>query len=175
MRLLLVNVILAVLWVFLWSDLTLYTLAVGFGLGYGVLYLFTRVVRRDLLRDAYGQWIIDVVSFAIYFAKLLFKSNWETATEILTPGINVSPRIVRYEVTGMTDLEITTLSNCITLTPGTLVVDLREEAIEDAGDDEPSLRRWVYVHCLYAEDREKAIADLDQLRHTLLRKVFQRR
>ena len=195
MRLLLVNIILAMLWIFLWGDLTLYTLVVGLLLGYGVLYLFTRVVRRDMLRDAYGQRVTDLFSFGIYFTKLLFASNWETAKEILTPGMSVRPRIVRYEVTGMSDLQITTLSNAITLTPGTLVVDMRDEEPDDNPDETVTEelaegidpeddarpprprelgRRYIYVHCLYAEDREAAVAEIDELRRTMQRKVFNR-
>lgn len=164
--LLLVNVLLAMLWIFFWGDLSLYTLAVGFALGYSVLYLFTRVVDPTMLRDAYGQRIRDLVCFGWYFLRLLVRSNWETAVEIVTPGINVTPRIIRYDVTGMSDLRITTLSNAITLTPGTLVVDLRDDAAKS--------KRWLYVHCLYAVDRHEAYRDLHRLRLVMDRLVFRR-
>ena len=52
------------------------------------------------------------------------------------------------------------MANCITLTPGTLLVD--------ASDD----GRWLYVHCMYAEDRAKAIDGLRKLEDRLRREVF---
>ena len=170
--LLLINILLAVLWIFFWGDLSLYNLAAGFLLGYAVLYLFTRVKDPTLLRDAYGQRIRDLVCFGWYFTRQLFISNWETAREILTPGIGVSPRIIRYDVTGMSDLRITVLSNAITLTPGTLVVDLRDEFPE--AEDGQRGDRTLYVHCLYAKDEHEAYKDLHRLRLVMDRLLFRR-
>ena len=165
MTLFLVNVLLAALWVILWGDLSLYTIAVGFVFGYAVLWLFARTVNRGLLREAYGRRVIDLARFGGHFAWLLVKSNWQIAREVVTPGSGISPRIVRYEVTGLNDAQTTALSNAITLTPGTLVVDCR---------DSPDGRRHLYVHAIYAADRERAVADLDRLRRRMEREVFGR-
>ncbi len=163
MTLFFVNVLLAVLWVFLWGDLSLYTLLVGLVGGYVVLWLFTRVNGRRTLRDAYGQRLINLVRFTGYFLKLLVVSNLQIAREIVTPGQQMTPRFVRYEVTGMSDAQATAFANAITLTPGTLVVDARER--EDG-------RRFLYVHAMYAEDREAAVLSLGELRRRLEHDVF---
>ena len=168
MTLFLVNVLLAALWVILWGDLSLYTIAVGFAFGYAVLWLFARTVSRGgegAMREAYGRRVIGLVRFAGHFAWLLVKSNWQIAREVVTPGMGISPRILRYEVTGLNDAETTALSNAITLTPGTLVVDVR---------DSEGGRRHLYVHAIYAADRARAEADLDRLRRRMEREVFGR-
>ena len=170
MTLLLVNVLLALLWVLLWGDLSLWTIAVGFLLGYGTLYLFTRLSPggRGGVRAAYGRRIGSILRFSLYFLRLLVRSNLQIAGEILTPGLSIRPRILRYEVTGLSDAQTATLANAITLTPGTLVVDVRDEK---AGDGATG-RRHLYVHAMYAADRGRATADLDALRRRLMREVF---
>ena len=57
-------------------------------------------------------------------------------------------------------MELTTLANCITLTPGTLVIDVSDDGC------------WLYVHCMYAKDPAKSIAELDELANRLKREVF---
>lgn len=98
--------------------------------------------------------------FAVYFVRILIIANWQVAVETLRPQLKQSPRMVRYKVTGMTDLQITCLANAITLTPGTLVVDISDD------------RRFLYVHCMFGASREDAIRDLDDLRRRLLRGLF---
>lgn len=165
MRLFLVNVLLAVLWIFLWGELSIYTLLVGFVGGYLVLWLFTRV-HGGLLRDAYGQRIVDLVRFSVYFLVLLVRSNLQIAWEILTPGFGMRPRFVRYDVTGLSETQLVALSNAITLTPGTLVIDARDTA---------DGRKMLYVHSMYAEDRDAAVRDLDALRWRMERDLFKAR
>ena len=60
---------------------------------------------------------------------------------MVTPGLSMTPRIIRYPVSGLSPIELTTLANAISLTPGTLSIDV-------SPDDE-----WLYVHAMYAEDR----------------------
>lgn len=162
MRLFLVNVLLAVLWIFLWGELSFYTLLVGFAGGYLVLWLFTRT-HGGMLRDAYGQRIVDLLRFSGHFLVLLVQSNLQIAREILTPGLAMQPRFVRYEVTGLNPVQITALSNAITLTPGTLVIDVR---------DTPDGRTMLYVHCMFAKDRQAAVDDLDALRQRMEQDLF---
>lgn len=99
-------------------------------------------------------------AFLFYFIRILIIANWQVAVEALRPNGRQSPRMVRYDVTGMTDLQITFLANAITLTPGTLVVDISDD------------RRLLYVHCMFGADREASIRELDDLRHRLLRGLF---
>ncbi|MEM1012822.1 MAG: Na+/H+ antiporter subunit E [Planctomycetota bacterium] len=162
MSLFLVNVLLAAMWVLLWGDLSLYTIVLGFAFGYAVLWLFARLRGHDTLWNAYGRRLFGLFTFGIYFFGQLVKSNWQIARQILSPGLDIDPRIIRYDVTGLSTAEITILSNAITLTPGTLVIDSRTR-----GD-----RTLLYIHCLFAEDRETQIEEIDTLRHHMERDVF---
>lgn len=160
MTLLLLNLLLALLWVLLWGELTIYNLLVGLLGGYLVLWVFSRVIHPDLIRKAFGGRVVSLVRFAGYFLYLLVKSNLVLAWEILTPGFGIRPRILRYNVAHLNDPQIVALSSAITLTPGTLVVDISRD------------KDFLYIHCMYAADAAKARRDLDQLRQRMEREVF---
>lgn len=155
----LLNILLAVLWMFMWGEFDLYTLLVGFAIGYILLAL----ASREMLDGGrpYGHRVWRVTVFSVYFLRILVKANLQVAWEIVTPGFHMTPAILRYDVSGMTDLQITTLANAITLTPGTLSVD-----VADGRDS-------LYVHCMYAKDRDVVIEKLDELRYRLMKEIFE--
>jgi len=150
------NVVLAVLWMLLTGNVDIYSLLLGFILGYLAIGLLGRVVGGS----SYGVKVWRLLSFAGYFLRILIVANLEVAREVVTPGFSMSPRLIRYSVKGMTPAQITTLAGAITLTPGTLSVDV----------DEPG--ESLFVHAMYARDRDAAVRQLDELRDALLREVF---
>ena len=156
MTLFLLNITLAVLWCFTWGSFDFYTLVTGFALSYVLLGIYSRVTAVE----GYGRKAQDLVRFGGYFVRTLFVANLQIAYEILTPGLGVAPRIVRFDVTGLTPVQRTVLANSINLTPGTLVVDMSPD------------RRTFYVHCMYAQDRDKAVAQLTELKQRLESEVF---
>ncbi|MEM6756150.1 MAG: Na+/H+ antiporter subunit E [Planctomycetota bacterium] len=156
------NLFLAVMYVMLSGSVSFLSLLTGFVIGMLIVTLLGRAGvlgprrgTRTYLGRAWG-----VVKFGAYFLYILVKANLGVAWEILTPGFSMSPRIVRYPVESLSDVQTTVLANAITLTPGTLSADI--------SDDGSTL----YVHCMYAADRDAAVADLDELRCWLLREVF---
>jgi multicomponent Na+:H+ antiporter subunit E len=156
MTLFLLNLLLAVLWMFLWGAFDLYMLLAGFALGYILLGIYSRVTQVE----GYATKLFTLFSFALYFLRILIKANLEIAWEVMTPTHYQSPRILRYGVEGLSDVQLTTLANAISLTPGTLVIDVSDD------------QRFLYVHCMYARDPSAAIRDLDELRRRLLSEVF---
>ncbi|MGB0768260.1 MAG: Na+/H+ antiporter subunit E [Phycisphaeraceae bacterium] len=151
------NIALTLLWMMLNRDTTLLNGILGFALG-------AIVVEMGLRASGSGRYISRlwaVVRFSLYFLYILVKANLDVAWEIVTPGYSMSPRMIRYDVTGLSPIQVTTLANAITLTPGTLSAD-----INDAGDT-------LYIHAMYAAKKSDAIKDLDELRDKLLRLVFQ--
>jgi multicomponent Na+:H+ antiporter subunit E len=152
----LLNILLAVLWCFTWGSFDFYTLATGFLLSYVLLGVYSRVTAVE----GYGRKARDLARFAAYFVRVLFVANLQIAYEILTPRLGVSPRIVRFDVTGLSPVQRTILVNAINLTPGTLVVDMSPD------------RRTFYVHCMYARDHDDAVAQLEDLKRRLIVEVF---
>jgi len=156
MRLFLFNVLLAVLWMFMWGIFDIYGLTAGFVLG----YLLLGVVSRAMPGESYGRKGWNLLSFSAYFLRILIKANLQVAKEIITPGYQMSPRFIRYPVDGLSDFQLTSLANAITLTPGTLSADVSEDG------------RFLYVHCMYAQDREDAVKELDELRDRMVKELF---
>ncbi len=157
MEMLLLNILLAVLWMFMWASYDIYTLSAGLVVG----YLLMGLVSRASGQGSYGTRLWKLLSFLLYFISILVKANLVVAREIITPGLKMTPRIIAYPVKGMTDVQITTLANIISLTPGTLSTDI--------ADDDAVL----YVHCMYAQDRQAALRELDELRNRIMREIFE--
>jgi multicomponent Na+:H+ antiporter subunit E len=156
MMLFLLNILLAVLWCFTWGTFDFFTLATGFALAYLLLGVYSRVTAVE----GYGRKAADLARFGVYFARVLLIANVQVAVQILRPRLGVRPRIVRFDVTGLTPAQRTILQNAINLTPGSLVVDMSPD------------HRLFYVHCMYAEDRDQAVAGLNDLKRRLEREVF---
>ena len=156
MKLFLLNILLAVLWMLMVGQFDVYALLVGFAAGYLLLALVSRATQTE----GYATKAWQLVRFTGYFIYILVKANWGVAKEVLAPDPTRVPRIVRYSVAGLTEVQMTTLANAITLTPGTLVIDVSPD------------RQFLYVHCMFAADRAGAIRELDELRDKMMDEVF---
>ncbi len=156
MNLLLLNIFLALLWMLMWEAFDVYSLIAGLVLG----YLLLGIVSRTMQGQGYGTKGWELLSFAVYFVRILIKANMQVAWEILTPKYNMTPRFIRYSVEGLSDVQLTCLANAITLTPGTLSVDISDD------------NRYLYLHCMYAKDRDAAVAEIDELRDRLIKELF---
>ena len=139
MNWLLVHVMLALVWAALSGELTLATMGGGFVVGFLVLLL----ARRALGCQRYVTRVPRVLGFCAYFLVLLIQANLRVAYEVLTPNFRVRPAIVAIPLDIRDEVAITTLANLITLTPGTLSLDV-------SGD-----RRVLYVHAMFVTDVEE--------------------
>lgn len=139
------NLLLAVLWAALAGTIDLANLGVGFVLGYGVLWLL-----RPLVGGQYHRKLPQAFAFALFFFKELVVSTLRVAWEVLTPSIHRKPGIVAVPLDAETDVEITLLANVITLTPGTLSLEVSED------------RSVLYVHAMFVDDAETLRRELKE-------------
>lgn len=152
----LLNLFLAFVYALLTDDISLSNLLIGFVVGYVV----TAITSITVGKANYAVKFFRLIRFTLYFIRILLEANWQVAREVVTPGYQMQPRIIRYDVSGMTPTEITTFASAITLTPGTLSSD-----INDTGDT-------LFIHSMYAGQKAQAVAGLDELRNRLLEDVF---
>ncbi len=152
----LLNLFLMVVYVLLLGEVSFLGGLAGFIIG----LLIVTLIGQATGRGGYLRRVWGALRFGVYFIYILTKANLGVAKEILTPGFSMTPRIIRYPVHGLSEVEITTLANAITLTPGTLSADITDDG------------QMLYIHCMYAESREAAVAELDELKVWLLREVF---
>ncbi|GAB4552041.1 MAG: Na+/H+ antiporter subunit E [Phycisphaerales bacterium] len=151
-----IHLALALVWCALWGSFSAWNLLAGLLVGLGVLAAYSHAVDEK----NYAKRLFNLVRFGVWFFVLLMRSNVQIAAEILTSGWTQTPRILKYSVEGLSDVEITVLANSITLTPGTLAMDVSDDG------------RYLYLHCMYAEDREAQLREIDTLRERLERWVF---
>ncbi len=64
-----------------------------------------------------------------WLAREIFKANIDVARIVLSPRMALSPRVVRVKATQKTDLGVVIFANSITLTPGTVSVDIEGDEI----------------------------------------------
>jgi multicomponent Na+:H+ antiporter subunit E len=88
------------------------------------------------------------LSLILLFIKELILSALRVAWLAVQPRIAIRPAIVAYPLTVTTDAQITLLANMITLTPGTLSVDVSDD------------RKWLYVHAIDTESKEALIGSI---------------
>ncbi|WP_139904218.1 Na+/H+ antiporter subunit E [Clostridium thermarum] len=65
--------------------------------------------------------------FCLLYIWELLKANWDVAKRALSPKLNINPGIVKIETELKSDYGLAMLANCITLTPGTITMDIVEE------------------------------------------------
>jgi multicomponent Na+:H+ antiporter subunit E len=94
--------------------------------------LILAVILIKSLRQTYQQERAfrrggDIVHFILNFTRELIVANIQVLKIVLSPNMNIRPGIIAYKTECKTPLGITTLANSITLTPGTLSVDISED------------------------------------------------
>lgn len=72
--------------------------------------------------------LVNLVALVARFVLDLLVSSGVVAWEILTPRHRSQPAIVTVPVRCRKDIEITILANLVSLTPGTLTIDVDQEA-----------------------------------------------
>jgi multicomponent Na+:H+ antiporter subunit E len=121
MKSLIINLIIAVIWLFLSTDRTLADWIIGFIIGFLVLWIFHPVMGS---RQYVRRWFALLRFLRIFLGEFLL-ANLNVAKAVLfQTRESLYPNFITYDVSSLTQLEILLLSYCITLTPGTTSVDL---------------------------------------------------
>ncbi|MFO7720585.1 MAG: Na+/H+ antiporter subunit E [Gillisia sp.] len=137
-----------ILLTFLWVALTGNFQFPNYVFGFAVSFLLLRITTQGRKDAKYFRIVPKVISFIFFFLYELLKSNLEVAYEVLTPKHHMTPGIVRVPLDASTDIEISFLANLISLTPGTLSLDVSTD------------KKVLYVHSMYIKDRDTFIAGI---------------
>jgi len=137
------NILLTFIWVAITGNFMFLNYIFGFIISFFILRLIASPDNRK-----YFQIFPKVIGFIFFFLYELVKANVQVAYEVLTPNFNMAPGIIKVPLDAETDLEITFLANLISLTPGTLSLDVSDD------------KKVLYVHSMYIRDRERFIAGI---------------
>ncbi len=146
MSLFLLNILLAIAWAALTGSFEPVNLAFGMGLGFLVLWFIVPNRRSSM----YFLRAIRVVEFIFFFIFEIIKANLRLAITVLSPRMSLRPAVIAFPLSLKTEAGIILLANLITLTPGTLSLDI-------SGD-----RRVLFIHTIFLYDPEKFRLDIKQ-------------
>jgi multicomponent Na+:H+ antiporter subunit E len=132
------NLVLAAVWAAVLGELSLGNLAAGFVLGFAILAVGSTLFGSSRYLDK----LLRGVEFAAFFLGQLALSSLRVATDIVTPRHRALPGVVAVPLDARSDAEITLLANLVSLTPGSLSLDVSDD------------RRTLFVHVMFLDDPE---------------------
>ena len=134
------NLALACVWAAALGELSLVNLTAGFAVGFAIL-----AVARGLFgASKYFEKALRLVEFILFFVGQLVLSSLRVAADVVTPRHRARPGILAVPLEVRTNGEITLLANLVSLTPGSLSLDVSED------------RSTLFVHVMFLDDPEAA-------------------
>ncbi|MCL4871542.1 MAG: Na+/H+ antiporter subunit E [Anaerolineae bacterium] len=135
---------LAFIWLLLVGEFSGTNFVVGLVVGYLVMW----IARPALYPPGYVSKEWRLANFLGYFIKELLVANVQVAKLVLQWEPDVKPGIIAIPLDAKTDTEITMFSNLITLTPGSLSLDLSRN------------ERVLTVHAINVDDAQVYINNI---------------
>jgi len=148
------NLVLMFTWVVIKADWS----ATNFFQGFLLAWLILSIIHPILGGKNYFKKPFLVIGLALYFIVEMFQSSIKVLWDILTPEHKSKPGILKVPLTVHTDTQILLLSNLLSLTPGTLTVDISPD------------RKFFYVHAMFLEDEQALI---DSIKNNLERRILE--
>ena len=129
--------------------------------------VFVAIIFHELLPKEHHIFIspVRIFWFLVYvpvFFYYVIMANFDVVYRALHPKMPIKPGIVKIKTNLKTDSGITALANSITLTPGTLTVDLTEDG-------------FLYVHWINvkSDDIEQATKFIAQRFEWFIQRIFE--
>ncbi|HLR66527.1 Na+/H+ antiporter subunit E [Virgibacillus alimentarius] len=139
-----INLIIAFMWMFLSETYTAPSFIGGYILGMLLLLLLKRFIPGDF----YIKRVISILKLILLFIKELISSNIDIVKLVYTPKLEFEPGIFVMPTDLKSDWEITLLANLISLTPGTLTIAVSNDQTE------------LYIHAMDIDTVDESIHDI---------------
>ncbi len=139
MSIVLFSLLLAIVWMIVMGEFSPLSLLIGFAISYFLVAIAWG--GEDSFR--YYRRFSRTISFLIFFIKELIVANLRMAWYTLTPIGKLRTGILSIEIEEMSDLEVTVLGCLITLTPGSLTLDVSDD------------KKVLFVHFMHIEDPDR--------------------
>jgi len=162
MRRLIYFVVALVVWLLLTWSLDIQMLIAGVIASIIVAVLFHEIMPKEhkvFISPVRMFWLLLYVPVFFYYMLI---ANFDVVYRALHPKMPIKPGIVKIKTKLKTDSGITALANSITLTPGTLTVDLTDDG-------------FLYVHWINvkSDDVEQATKFIAKRFEWFLEKIFE--
>ena len=121
---------LVVFWLALSGHYVFLTLSLGTISCIGVILIAKRMGITTHQGVPIHRIPLKIVPYWIWLAVEIIKSSWTVGRTILSRDLNLSVEVDQLPVNGMSDFQKVLYANSITLTPGTLTLEVTEDTVE---------------------------------------------
>lgn len=129
------HIVLALLWCMMHNNFYPATFIVGYLLAWASTSMFKVLTTYK----PYRMNVWEGIKLFFIFLKEMIVANLQIAYIIITPPLNIKPGLIEYPLDLKNEGAIVLLANMISLTPGTLSVDIASD------------RKHIYVHAMVME------------------------
>ncbi|MEK3793883.1 Na+/H+ antiporter subunit E [Paenibacillus sp. FSL R7-0204] len=140
----LLNLMIAFLWMFLNNDWTASGFIIGYVLGVAVLV----VMRRFFDGRLYLGKVWAILKLGALLLRELLVSSYVVVKAVLRPNLNIRPAILMYHTELESDWEVAVLITMLCLTPGSVVLEVSKD------------NRTLYIHAMDIQDVEQFDANI---------------
>jgi multicomponent Na+:H+ antiporter subunit E len=98
--------------------------------------------------------------FFLWYGKEILMSNLRVALDVLTPQTMMRPGIIAVPLDPMSDRQLLMLSLLLTMTPGTLALDVSDD------------RRTLYLHAMFIDNADTLRRELKETYQRKICEVF---
>ncbi len=116
--------ILFLLWIGFTTSFNPQELFVGASLSLIITAFGYKSFTNTALSFFHPKRVFNIIKYLFVFIIALIKSNLDVARRVISPSLPINPGIVTYKTNLKSEIAKVILANSITLTPGTLTVDI---------------------------------------------------
>ena len=153
-------IFLMLVWLAFTSTFAIQEVLIGLITSALISFLSIRLFTCCTLSIFHPVKIFYMIKYLIVFLIALVQSNFDVARRVLTPSLPINPGIVKFKTKLKTNYSKMVLANSITLTPGTLTIDVVDDTF---------YIHWIDVH---TTDPEKAFTEIAESFEKVLLKIF---
>ena len=149
MRLIFWTILLLSIWLILTRNFHMANIFVGIGVSFSISLLYIKMFKHSEFEFINPFWLFIYI---LVLLKNLVISNMQIAIRILSKDMNLKPKIVAVKTELKSDWKKLLLANSITLTPGTLTLDIKDDTL--------------FIHmieCENIEDKEKITKEFEDI------------
>ena len=150
-----------IFWLLLTFNLTVPNLIVGIVASLITALIFGKYFIKDVLPFLQPQRYFWLIIYLFIFTWECIKANFDVAYRVLHPAMPIKPGIVKVKMGLKTNIAKTILANSITMTPGTISVDIIDDEI---------YVHWIYV---YSENPEEYSQRISGRFEKYIKKIFE--
>ncbi len=126
MRILFWTLLLFVMWLILTSSLHVENLVIGLVISLSIAIFYTKIFTFNKFEMIHPFWLF---MYLVVLVKNLIISNMQIAKRTLSKDLRLSPAIIAVKTDLKSDWKKLLLANSITLTPGTLTLDIKDDVL----------------------------------------------